>query len=408
VPNSAGGARLAFKLQWLRALRSAMQRARAAGKPVMLVGDMNMKSRPADSHWSGRTISHGALSQLAASSSEVHALAATACGFWPTLRDALRAKEHQQFETKNSHSGQVFQRWGVYVESKAGEKVRLGTPMESEHCARASFQIDGIGCHDTGELLFGCGSQGTDYILKSPDALSLDDLVESLKRIAGLDVSLKEQRVIADAVGEDPTPPSVQAWLKTILNDDGMVDSFAEFHPHAKERFTCWDQYRNNRHRNQGSRIDFMLVDRTFLQKYARRGVDLDAGGAKSNLAPNSWQAAGCAAVLGGLSMPSGFEGNGMPALEEDEYFAQFRPTCSTGIVYTPPQLSDHVATSLLLEGICPHRGLGCVAKDATTKRCQPHEKTRKITDFFGKRKGTVVSDAEAAALAKRPALGAA
>jgi len=43
VPQSSGGARLPFKLRWLTALRAAMARERAAGRPVVLAGDLNMR-----------------------------------------------------------------------------------------------------------------------------------------------------------------------------------------------------------------------------------------------------------------------------------------------------------------------------------------------------------------------------
>ncbi|CAJ1364611.1 unnamed protein product [Effrenium voratum] len=89
-----------------------------------------------------------------------------------------------------------------------------------------------------------------------------------------------------------------------------MVDSFAEFYPEAQERFTCWDQYRNRRHENEGSRIDYVLVDRAFFERHAAKGAGLDSRG----LAPESPGAALAAATYGGLSQPSPFVGGGMRA----------------------------------------------------------------------------------------------
>merc|ERR1712151_1102439 len=94
------------------------------------------------------------------------------------------------------------------------------------------------------------------------------------------------------------------------------------------------------------------------------------------------------AATLGGLSQPSPFVGGGMPALEDEEYDAQFREKAGTGILYTPPQLSDHVAISLVLSGSQASADLH-VQKDATTLRCQPHRSSKRITDFFTKRQDT-------------------
>jgi exodeoxyribonuclease III len=412
VPNAAGGARLPYKLRWLKALRSAMQRVRTEGRPVMLVGDLNMKNRAADVYWSCRMISQRALMDLASKDidSEAKEVVSAACSFWPALKEALRGKEHHQFETKNGRTGQTFQRWGVFVETSSGNKVRLGTPEDSEQSARGSFLMEGIGCQDDGEKIFGPGSQGASYVLKSPDSLHLCDLVESLKRICGVDVKDSVQKYIANNIGQDPTAPSVQAWLQSVLCDDSMVDSFAELHPNAQERFTCWDQYKNNRHINAGSRIDYILVDRIFFEKYVRRGAELYTGRAVGQLESDSEEAARYAAVLGGQSMPSPFEGTGMPTLEEDEYYAQFRPSASSGIVYTPPQLSDHVATSLLLQGIKAQQSnvKAASTKDAATRRCQPHCAARRITDFFGKKREISVAGPTAAAIGKRPALGAA
>merc|ERR1712228_187579 len=118
------------------------------------------------------------------------------------------------------------------------------------------------------------------------------------------------------------------------------------------------------------------------------------------------------AAVLGGQSMPASFEGTGMPALEEDEYYAQFQPMAASGIVYTPPQLSDHVATSLLLHGVSLRQPLqettrrsgGC-NKDAGTKKCQPHQAARRITDFFSKKRDSGTAALEVVAPEKRKAV---
>jgi len=142
-----------------------------------------------------------------------------------------------------------------------------------------------------------------------------------------------------------------------------------------------------------------------FFEKHAQRGADLDTRG---NLTPSSASAALSAATLGGLSQPSPFAGGGMPALEEEEYWAQFREAASTGIVYTPPQLSDHVATSLLLRGCPAPGGQPAATRDAGTQRCQPHRAARRITDFFGagaKRPQPLA--AGPAAPAKRTATGA-
>jgi len=437
VPNHSGGSRLPFKLRWLRALRAAMQRERAAGKAVLLAGDLNLKHRPKDCHWLGRPVRVSRLAELArepetapagspvapgGSAAAAAAVAgllpeerrtlAAAWQLWPEVCESLRGREVRAFETRNSRNGQVFQRWGVFARTvaavgatPAGEHVRVGDPMGSEEEARGAYSVDGSGVDDDGGVVMGPPSLDAAFVLRRPGELHAGDLVECLRRLAGVELGPKLAQRLSDALGGAPAPPAVQEWLQAALQEDGMVDSFAELHPDAEERFTCWDQYRNRRHENIGSRIDYVLVDRVFFEKHAQRGADLDTRG---NLTPSSASAALSAATLGGLSQPSPFAGGGMPALEEEEYWAQFREAASTGIVYTPPQLSDHVATSLLLRGCPAPGGQPAATRDAGTQRCQPHRAARRITDFFGagaKRPQPLA--AGPAAPAKRTATGA-
>lgn len=403
VPNSAGGPRLPFKLRWLRALRAAMVREREAGKAVILAGDLNMKHRSADVHWSFRSVDVLKLRELAAQrfpggdglSYEAREAIEVVSANWLDIAAALRSKELRTFETRNTHRGQTFQRWGVFAKAKSGDLVRLGPPFDSEDCARASFQVDGTGIEQDGQIVLGLTSQDATYVLQRPGVMSMGELSECLAKLAGLEVGQRALKEIADAFACLGAAPSMREWLEGVLRQDGMVDSFAELHPHAQERFTCWDQYKNKRHENVGARIDYVLVDRALFERHARRGAGLEACGKPEADSP---AAALAAATLGGLSRPSSFAGGGMPPLEEDEYFAQFRSEPSSGMVYTPPQLSDHIGVSLLLEGCPLPAAAGGSGRDAATAQCQPHRTAKRITDFFGRR-------AEGPP-AKRPALG--
>ena len=49
----------------------------------------------------------------------------------------------------------------------------------------------------------------------------------------------------AEVFGAPSVADTVHRWLVAVLHDDGMVDSFAELHPDARGRFTCWDQHTN-------------------------------------------------------------------------------------------------------------------------------------------------------------------
>lgn len=385
APNSAGGARLPYKVAWLAALQGAMQRVRAQGKQVILVGDLNLRHRPIDCYWGSRLVSLVSLSKLSVSSGadpELKAAAVAAIEAWPHLRAALRSKTIQSLETRNSRNCQVFHRWGVFVEA-GGEKVRLGPPMESEDCAQSAYAIDGKAIDADGTVVFGPDLEGAAFPMQSCDVMCVRELSECIHKIRGVEWRSGIAKRIADEIGEVNEIPAISSWVKEALVHL-MVDSFAAFHPNAQERFTCWNQHQNMRFENAGSRIDYVWADQSLFDAHAKRGADLYAGRCKDN--PDSANAAHSAATLGGLSQPAGLEGGGLPALEEDEYLAHFREFPATGIIYTPPQLSDHVAVSLLLHGV---QGGGTAegrfASDACTKACQPHSR-RKISDFFGKR----------------------
>merc|ERR1740129_1704931 len=414
VPNTSGGSRLPFKLRFLSALRGAMSRARAGGKAVILAGDMNMKSRAADVHWSFRVLEIPRLAALAAACNppdrlqgEARAAVEAVVAAWPSIVGALRQKEHKPFETRNSRNGQTFQRWGVFVKTPAGDVVRLGPPLDDESHARGCYQIDGSGVERDGTVVRGPDSQDAAYVLSRPGVMSICDVVECVRRVAGVEIGIKAQKCVSSEFGRLPLSPAVTEWLESLLTTE-MVDSFAAFHPHAEERFTCWDQYKNRRYENIGGRIDFIFVDQSFFERHAHKGDELVT---HRRAAPDSAEAALLAATLGGLSEPSSFAGGGMPPLDEAEYNAQFRAAPATGMVYTPPQLSDHIAVSLLLRDVpIPAMAAdtsGSVAqRDAATKKCQPHRTAKRISDFFTRKPSDVAK--VPGPPAKRPTLGAA
>jgi len=401
VPNSSGGSRLPFKLRFLRALRAAMQRERAKGKAVVLAGDLNMKARAVDSRWSSRLVEVPRIAESLDScvSGEAREAAMSVAAAWPGIVAALRRKEHRTFETKRN--GQSFMRWGVFAESTSGEVARLGHPMGSEEWAQASFQVDGAGVEQDGDVIFGPASVDATYVLQRPGEMSVGDLAECMKRLAGVELSQRALRDLATSFGGISLAPSLCQWFEAVQRQDGMADSFAEVHPQAEERFTCWDQSRNMRHENVGARIDYILVDRGFFAPDGASAHPVCGLKAYAGRPQDSPEAALAAAILGGLSQPAAYAGGGLPQLEEDEYAAQFRAEPGTGMLYTPPQMSDHIAVTALLRGV----PVAAAAKqrDAASLRCQPHRSSKRITDFFVRKPSTAELPP-----AKRVAVGAA
>ena len=50
-------------------------------------------------------------------------------------------------------------------------------------------------------------------------------------------------------------------WVDSLVDEDGMIDTFRASFPNAEGRFTCFNQYTNRRYENEGARIDYILID---------------------------------------------------------------------------------------------------------------------------------------------------
>ncbi|KAK7250207.1 double-stranded DNA 3'-5' exodeoxyribonuclease [Aureococcus anophagefferens] len=324
VPNAGGGARVAYKMAWLRALRSAMDRERAAtGKPAILAGDLNAKMGPNDSHWTFRSVDCGRLAAAAAAAALDDAQRASleaAAAAWP----AVRARA---------------------LEKLGGAHV----PRETMRRAWARFAPPPAAAGRPGAL-----------------------------------------------------PASSTAWLLGLRDVDGMVDSLDALHPQRSERFTCWHQYHNKRYERR-QRADHALVDRALFEAAAPVAGALDAG-LRSDVDANTARAARGAAVLDGRWAPAGFDqgrtrvrnsqlqrllarpfstrfdGGGLRDGRASDYLHHSSHAPHTGIRYTPPTWSDHVAATLCL-GAAPADAAPRAARAAGD--AQPHAKVRTITQFF-------------------------
>jgi len=130
-------------MRWLRALRRAMDAARAGGRPVVLAGDLNMKARAEDSYWATRRVSIARIERLARGAGPAAAAAAAAgdgaaaetapdggaaavapdvaraaaaiAAVWPRVCAALRARAAQPTVTANSKTGETFHKWQCVV-----------------------------------------------------------------------------------------------------------------------------------------------------------------------------------------------------------------------------------------------------------------------------------------------------
>jgi hypothetical protein len=151
-------------------------------------------------------------------------------------------------------------------------------------------------------------------------------------------------------------------------------------------RFTCWQQYTNQRFQNNGARIDFFLADQD-LMEYVEKGGPLRCCAPSTdmdNMDPLSEEAALRAATANGAFQGASFQGGGIAPATQKALDTQFMGTPHTGIIYTPPSFSDHVAVSLLLKNDIVHTPLVLDESDAQTRKAQPHKAQRSVAAFFG------------------------
>lgn len=199
-------------------------------------------------------------------------------------------------------------------------------------------------------------------------------------------------------------------WLRNLVCPEGSAewaDVFAEVHPEAQERFTAWGlQQANLRYKNIGTRIDYIIADRgTFDDSVVKSpssslqgsviprdgAADVEAVIATSaSAAANAGTHFGAwhAAAISGMA-----QGDGL-SLQADNMKlndTQFSPKPHTGLIYTPPCYSDHIAVSVLfttrLTTPLPCRSTtdkaGAITNAQHTKQSQPWLVQPSISAFF-------------------------
>lgn len=111
------------------------------------------------------------------------------------------------------------------------------------------------------------------------------------------------------------------------------------------------------------------------------------------------------ATTAGGLWKAASFEGGGISDASQHAYEQQFRKphtgcvfcflppmwlimktklTVFAGMVYTPPQYSDHIGIALLLQATAGSSPVS-LNRNKATRAAQPHLKQMQLTNFFSK-----------------------
>ena len=200
-------------------------------------------------------------------------------------------------------------------------------------------------------------------------------------------------RNLSYAAGVSCSQADCLAWLRGVLAA-GMADPFAELRPTARGRFTCWNQQQNQRYNNCGRRIDYTLVDREVFEKWVEAGGPLVGG--------DSEEDALAAATANGRWLPVPTHGGavGLQDTPMPVHHTQFVAP-HTGIIYTPPVSSDHVAVSLLLKDAA--RGEAqTLAADERSRGCS-FRPQKGLASFFAPKARKEEGGTSAEGFAKKP-----
>jgi exodeoxyribonuclease III len=377
---AGGGQPLHYKMKFLNALRQAMKKQREIHhKKVILAGDLNISHGKKDVFWGSLCLDINLLRQEVNETppTELHELPEWKIQLakaWPTIEQILQTKKAVPVQTTNPRTKEQFEKYRMTVQVD-GKQIFLGGYEESpRHCEYYfDFGASYYECEDTSEHI----------LAEKENMIDISTVAELMEKLAGITWDIDYQRKIATSDGKRSEVAPPRKWLNEVLNDDGMVDTLRHFYPDAEGRFTCWDQFRNRRYENQGARIDYIIVDKSLLSFVQKGDVPALRCSCKGRHDPNSEEAALCATTANGRFQAVSFNGGGIVEATQDALDSQFGEK-HTGIIYTPPSFSDHIATSLLLDDTCCSNDLVLQEDDKTTRAAQPQKKLRTIRSFFG------------------------
>ena len=219
VPNSGAGCKqLPLKLKFLRALRHAMDRAKARGKHVIVCGDLNLRAREQDCYWAWRAVNIEAMLRTVptgtgggdAGAVVMQKLCAQLRKCWPAIVAALTGRRVRPITVKSASAGtqtkyRVFAlKAAVTVTATAtatasraaapaarGRSVALGKPFESEARAERSFDLVRRTVVDE--------ERGVELVVQPPMRLGVGELSECVEKLGGVRWSEAQQRALASS-----------------------------------------------------------------------------------------------------------------------------------------------------------------------------------------------------------------
>lgn len=210
--------------------------------------------------------------------------------------------------------------------------------------------------------------------------------------------------------------PSALPHLSSSLR---LIDPLAGNASTSRGSFTIWNQQTNSRYTNQGSRIDFTLVDSSLLDHLCDKGpnetesvVSTENSSLANDVGPvctikRLYQQSLVAVTHNGAFKPATAASEGIPPASHPGIYRAHLSTLSSvasapwwrtlngtraGTIITPPEYSDHIPVCVVLRNTLPTSdgqvtqlvpSGQVLSSDAATKQCMPHRQQSMITGFF-------------------------
>jgi hypothetical protein len=396
-------------MKFLESLLKAVHEQRLLGKKVIVLGDLNIAPRPVDVCRSYRKILITDILENTSLQTLPDLQKQTL--FCPTLNRDLTDHERDQLVSIVAHIKAVWEdveyalKHTVSVETsetKIKEKVCFTYKVKA--IRRSDEKRVQLGKSNTsiphkpynldGEIII---EKSETFIISVPGMLYFDDFKEVIIKLAPppsnsngssnmsfLDIHWD---LLSDYFGRTAHVQSSVDWYYRLLEEENLVDAYAVSRPDAQGRATCWNQSENRRFSNMGNKIDHILVSQSWWEECGVVGTTL-AGEEHEN---DRHRASLWACTAGGRFRPAPQEGTGLEEGSKEAYDEQFRPP-HTGIVYFPPDYSDHVGVSIVI-GITSSVSPLKLCTDPATRKTQPHSLQSTMTSHFTKRSDVISSD---------------
>ena len=132
-------------------------------------------------------------------------------------------------QSTNPSTKQTFNRFRARVQLPDGKFCMLGSNEDSAE--------DALDCFNFEEQSYSNPETDQSTIIRKKNLVSIDVLAELMSKVTNVQWDEKTLRVIAesDDAGLNPNSPGY-LWMKTIVDEDGMVDVFRHFYPTAEAR----------------------------------------------------------------------------------------------------------------------------------------------------------------------------